>query len=126
MMTSEVLYTDRVYYGLLPEYRLRLFGGESPRGDRYPSFAITWPAAKADFARAVISATESSVRLRAYSFETEPRTVPVRLWRLKPDRYKWSSNGRGGTFTVSSVPHTLELPLEPQKEISIVIDAEHR
>ena len=104
-----------------PEYRLRLFGGESPRGDRYPAFAVTWPPAKAEFARAVISAGPSAVRLRAYSFENDTRTVPVRLWRLTPGRYKWTSGSRSGEFTIPSLPYTLELPLDAKTDASITI-----
>jgi hypothetical protein len=122
MMTSDVLYTDRVYYALPPEYRLRLFGGESPRGDRYPSFAVTWPAAKAEFARAVLSANAAGVRLQMYSFESEPRSVPVRFWRLAPGRYRWRLGTQSGNFEAKHLPHTLELPLPPKSEVEAVIE----
>ena len=72
----------------------------------------------------MISANEESVRLRAWLFDTETRTVPVRLWRLKPGRYKWSTNSRSGAFTVSALPFTLELPLEARTDTAITIRAE--
>jgi hypothetical protein len=119
MFTTEVLYTDRVYYPLPSEYRWRLFGGEAPRGDRYPTFSVTWPASEAEFARAVTAASEDAVTLRAYSFEAAERSMAVRFWRLKPGRYEWRSETGHGSFTVSRLPHTLELPLTARKEITI-------
>ncbi len=121
ILTTEVLYTDRVYYPLPVEYRWRLFGGEAPRGDRYPTFSVTWPAVQAEFARAVMSFSQESLRLRLYSFETRPHRVQVRLWRLKPGRYQWRAGAERGTFSVTSLPHSLELPLPPLREVEIQI-----
>ena len=122
MYTSEVLYTDRVYYPLTPEYRWLLFGGEAPRGDRYPTFAVTWPAAQAEFARAVLEATPEKVRLRAYSFEAGKRMALVRLWRLKPGRYTWRAGEERGEFEISRLPHLLEAPLPPRTEITVSVE----
>ena len=88
MYTSEVIYTDRVYYPLDPRYTRYLFGGEAPCGDRYPGFAVTWPAAKTDFARAVLGSTPTSLQLRLYSFENRPGSAQVRVWQLAPGRYQ--------------------------------------
>jgi hypothetical protein len=123
IMTSEVLYTDRVYYPLPAEYRVALFGGEAPRGDRYPTFSVTWPPTDAEFARAVLSAGENEIRLRLYSFDAAQKQVPVRLWRLKPGRYTWQSGGQRVDFAVERLPHVVELPLPPHKETEIVIRA---
>ncbi|MFB3828471.1 MAG: hypothetical protein ACE15B_17010 [Bryobacteraceae bacterium] len=123
MFTTEVLYTDRVYYPLPPAYRWRLFGGEAPRGDRYPAFTVTWPATDVEFARAVTAASGSALTVRVYSFATAERNVPVRLWRLKPGRYEWRAAARSGSFTVTRLPHTLEVPLPPQKEASVTVRA---
>lgn len=121
ILTTEVLYTDRVYYPLPVEYRWRLFGGEAPRGDRYPTFSVTWPSVKAEFARAVMSFSQDSLRLRLYSFENQERRVPIRLWRLKPGQYQWRSATARGTFTIDKLPHTLDLPLPPMRETEIEI-----
>jgi hypothetical protein len=119
LMTSEVIYTDRVYYGLPAEYRWRLFGGEAPRGDRYPSFAVTWPASKAEFARAVLEARPDRVRVRIYAFQGgEGR---MRLWRLEPGAYRWSAGDRGGDLVVDKLPHTLSFPLEAGTETTLEI-----
>ena len=122
ILTTEVLYTDRVYYPLPVEYRWRLFGGEAPRGDRYPTFSVTWPPAQAEFARAVTAFSQESLRLRAYSFETGARRVPIRLWRLKPGRYQWSAGSEQGSFTVTTLPYSLDLPLPGRREIEITIE----
>jgi hypothetical protein len=121
IFTSEVLFTDRVYYPLPAEYRWHLFGGESPRGDRYPAFAVTWPAAKAEFARALLTASENEVVFRAYSFESAPATVPVRLWRVRPGRYTWTSGEQSSEFTVDRVPHTVDVSIPVGKEVTVRI-----
>ncbi len=121
MFTTEVLYTDRVYYPLPPEYRWRLFGGEAPRGDRYPSFAVTWPPAEMEFARAVLAATGETVRIRLCSFMSKEAPIAVRLWRLKPGSYKWRCGVRQGSFTITRLPHTLSVPLPPGYEVTFEI-----
>jgi hypothetical protein len=122
MFTTEVLYTDRVYYPLQPEYRWYLFGGEAPRGDRYPTFSVTWPPASVEFARTVLEASQDRLRMRAYSFDQAKKEAPVRLWRLKQGRYVWRANGQSGEFAVTSLPHTLTLPLPPRQEVSITVE----
>jgi hypothetical protein len=121
IFTSEVLYTDRVYYPLAPEYRWYLFGGEAPRGDRYPTFSVTWPVVKGEFARAVLSAGEDHIRVRAYSFETSGLEAQLRLWRLKPGRYTWTNGAQSGQFNVARLPHLLSVPLPAQKEVTVSV-----
>lgn len=121
MFTTEVLYTDRVYYPLPAAYRWRLFGGEAPRGDRYSSFAVTWPAVDTEFARAVMAAGEEAVTMRVYSFAAAQTSIPVRFWRLKPGAYEWRSGNRRGSFTVRRLPHTLELPIPAHSEITVQV-----
>lgn len=127
MFTSEVIYTDRVYYKVTPLYHLYLFGGEAPRGDRYPAFAVTWPAASGEFARAVLASGPDRLELAAYNFETEPLTVPLRVWKLEPGGYRWQvadSKGNSvadGEILVRTLPLLLELPLPPQREVRITI-----
>ena len=118
MWTSEVLYTDRVYYRLPAEYRWYLFGGEAPRGDHYPTFAVTWPTVKGAFARAVLDATSTSLKLHLYNFEREELRVPLRAWRLQPGRYRW----QGGEVNVSARAQVIELPLPPRKETTITLE----
>jgi hypothetical protein len=123
MFTSEVLYTDRVYYPLPAEYRWYLFGGEAPRGDRYPTFSVTWPPAPFEFARAVLAASEDRVRIQAYSFGEGTKQAPIRLWRLRPGKYSWTAGGAKGAFTVARMPHAIEVPLPGQREVTITIQA---
>lgn len=125
MFTSEVLYTDRVYYGIPAAYQLFLFGGAAPRGERYPLFAVTWPVSRADFARGVLEATDSSVRLRIYSFEPSGHAISVRLWRLRPGRYRWESKDLGGRLLASReaeidrLPALLDFDVPARQEITI-------
>ncbi|MBS1825646.1 MAG: hypothetical protein JST93_10020 [Acidobacteria bacterium] len=119
--TTEVLYTDRVYYPLPAEYRWYLFGGEAPRGDRYPTFAVTWPAG-GEFARAVLAAGEREVRVRAYSFAAGETMAEMRLWRLKPGAYRWSNGSAGGEFTVTKLPYLLRVPLPGQREVTVTVN----
>jgi hypothetical protein len=121
MRTTEVIYTDRVNYPMASQYRQRLFGGDAPRGDRYPTFAVTWPTTDVEFARAVLLATDHKLRLRAYSFDPEMKEVPVRLWRLKPGTYTWDNGVDRGNFTVRRLPHTVSVPLPPLREVTITI-----
>jgi hypothetical protein len=127
MLTSEVIWTDRVYYRWPAEYRQYLFGGEAPRGDRYPTFAATWPPMKEEFARAVVRAGEDGIELAAYNFEASLVQAPVRLWRLKPGAYRWESrdgSGKrlaGGELAIPSLPEVVKLPLPPRTEVSITI-----
>jgi hypothetical protein len=100
-----------------------IFGGEAPRGDRYPSFAVTWPVAKAEFARAVLHASGREVRLRLYNFEREEARASVRLWRLERGRYTLEVDGQRSEFTVDRLPHTLEVPVPAAREVTARIDA---
>lgn len=117
MYTREVIYTDRVYYRWPPLYRWYLFGGEAPRGDRYPSFAVTWPPAGGTFARLVLEAQPTRLKLLLYNFEPSELSIPVRVWRLRPGLYRWP----GGQARVDKLPYTLWLRLPPRRELEIDI-----
>lgn len=125
MFTSEVLYTDRVYYGFPAGYQPFLFGGAAPRGERYPCFAVTWPVSRADFARGVLEATATSVRLRIYSFERAGHPVAVRLWRLRPGLYRWETKDLGGRLLaaregkIDRLPALVEFEAPPRQEVTI-------
>jgi hypothetical protein len=127
MYTSEAIYTDRVYYPLGPQYTQYLFGGEAPRGDGAPAFAVTWPTSQTEFARAVLKATGTSLRLRLYSFEARPASAQVRLWRLAPGTYRWLSTDTIGTelgrgeLVISRRAQTASFPLPPAREIDLTI-----
>ncbi len=128
LYTSEPMWTDRIPYGLLSaEYKSYLFGGDAPRGERYPTFAVTWPATKASFARAVLNTTGTSAELRLYSFEPQTVHIPVRLWRLQRGKYEWESSSVGREpsmrreFEFNRSAQKLELLLPPQEEVTIRI-----
>lgn len=122
MFTSEALVTDRIGYGLTPAYAERLFGGDAPRGERYPTMAVTWPESKAEFARAVVEAGPNKLRLRLYSFEDKQAIARLHVWRLKPGRYHWTSPAAQGHIEISRPAQEIELPLPPLKEQDITIE----
>jgi hypothetical protein len=122
ILTSEVLYTDRVYYALPAAYSWRLFGGEAPRGDRYPFFAVTWPEGTAEFARAVLESGTGRLRIRLYSFEAAEAEVEARLWRLKPGAWRWRLGAESGEFTVTTLPHSLRLRLPARQESTLTVE----
>ncbi len=127
MFTSEVMYTDRVYYALPSAYRQYLFGGEAPRGERPPTFHVTWPPGDADYARAVLEASQERLRLRLYNFENRAGSVPVRVWRLTPGDYRWETrdlSGKtiaSGQATVARLPEDLTVTIPGQREVNVVI-----
>jgi hypothetical protein len=121
MFTSEVIYTDRVYYPLPADYRQYLFGGETPRGDRYPTFAVTWPPADAWFARAVLDAGPDRLSLRLYNFEDRPIEAAVRVWRLSPGRYRWE----GGEVEVFRRAQSLSFPVAARQEVTVTLRRSH-
>ncbi len=127
MFTSEVLYTDRVYYAPPLDYQVYLFGGAPPRGERYPSFSVSWPPVQAEFARAVLEANSASLRVRLYSFESEPSAIPVRLWRLEPGTYRWMLRDLGGRLVASGEfgfekgPLLTSFPLPPMREVTLSV-----
>ena len=128
MLTREVLFTDRCGYGPPPEYRQYLFGGEAPRGERYPNFAVTWPAVKHSFARAALLANPTKLELRFYSFESGAIQVPLRVWQLQFGRYLWrATDSLGapmakGEVAVSKRAQLIELPLLPHKEVLFTLE----
>jgi len=122
MFTSEPLYTDRIYYRLPPEYRHRLFGGEAPRGDRFPTFAVTWIPDDVDYARAVLAATSRSLQIRLYNFHSESSVARFRVWRLETGRYQWRAGDRQGVFHVAARPALVEIPMPPAAALSVTIE----
>ncbi len=118
MYTSEAMFTDRVYYRWPAEYRWYLFGGEAPRGDRYPTFAVTWPPFNGDVARAVLEAEAERLKFVLYNFEDSEKTVPVRVWRLRPGLYRWN----GGEIRIERLPQVVELRVPPRRQITLVLD----
>lgn len=126
MHTREAIYTDRVYYPLPPRLQLRLFGGEAPRGDRAPAFAVTWPAVNTRYSRLVMTADSERLEALLYSFEEQTAEARLRLWRLKPGRYQWRAGSSSGRFEVSRLPADVTMTVEPHRELRLIIEPEPR
>jgi hypothetical protein len=127
MLTSEALFTDRVNPRWTADYKLHLFGGDAPRGERYPNMAVTWPASKEEFARAVLEAKPDLLKLAVYSFEPRPIQVNLRVWRLRQGRFRWTSETSGGgtvehgELAIAGRAQVIQLPVPPQTELTIVL-----
>ena len=99
-----------------------LLGGEGSE-----PFAVSWPHSPVEFARAVVSATASSAKLRLYSFEDKAASAPVFLRRLNPGAYRWETSNTIGTrlafgdILIREQSRTLSIPLPPGKEIEVNI-----
>ena len=134
MLTSEALFTDRVIPWWSPAYKAALFGGDAPRGERYPGFAVTWPATDNQVARVVLEAGPERLRFRFYNFEDREAALPVRLWRTNAGR--WSlciSRGSGETLASSEIAVTartqivkLALPARTEVAVSLSYHGEVR
>lgn len=122
MHTREAIYTDRIYYPLPAAVTPYLFGGDVPRGDRSPGFAVTWPPAPAKFARAVVEASSTRLSALLYGFDEAGGEARLRFWRLKPGAYRWSAGHRGGSFAVRTVPADLAVPLAGRKQIRLIVE----
>jgi hypothetical protein len=129
MYTSRALFTDRVNFPLPSDYRWSLYGGDAPRGDRFPFFAVTWPAAGGEFARATLRAGSTALAFAAYNFEGRALEAPIRVWRLSPGAYQWVCRGQDGTplgsgmATIERLPAVIEVVLPPQTEVTVEIQA---
>ncbi|MBD3374791.1 hypothetical protein GF406_07150 [candidate division KSB1 bacterium] len=127
MWTTEVMYTDRVYYRFPPEYVQHLFGGTGPRGDRVPSFAVTWLPEDTDIARAVLGWSESTLITEFYNFSTKQELIGMRLWQLEPGTYRWTLNSENGTvlddgqLQIQNMPHKAEFTIPPQQSVTLFI-----
>jgi len=121
MLTREVLYTDRVYYRFEPAYQAALFGGEPPRGERYPRFAVTWEPSAAEYARLMTRAAPDGLSLRLYSFEPAASAAALRIWRLRPGAYRWRirETGQHGDVAVTRLPVRVEIPLAARRETTV-------
>jgi len=122
MLTREAIYTDRVYYALPALVSLHLFGGDAPRGDRAPDFAVTWPPVSARFARVVMQASRERLEARLFSFDEGHTQAAVRLWRLQPGQYRWKAGARSGELKVEKLPVDLQVPLDGRGEVRLVIE----
>lgn len=121
MMTREVLYTDRVYYRFDPAYQIALFGGEPPRGERYPRFAVTWEPSAVEYARMVTQASGNALSMRLYSFEAVAAKAVLRAWRVAPGAYRWKirETGEQGVMRVEKLPARVEIPMAPRRELNV-------
>jgi len=86
MVTSEVLFTDRVAVEH-PDYVTSMYTGHVGLATYFPVYAVSWEDIGRDVAALVCENRTDSVKLLAYNFNEKPRTVGLRFWRLSPGEY---------------------------------------
>jgi len=87
MLTSEVLFTDRVS---LPgtDHLFSMYTGGAGIAAQFPSYAVTWSGVTKNFAALVLNADGRRVKVLAHNFEPHPQNARMRLWRLQPGTYR--------------------------------------
>lgn len=86
MLTSEVLYTDRIYIRG-HEHLYAMYGGGIGDTSGCPGWAVRWEKAGEDLAAWVVEATPAKFRARVYNFARGEREFAMQHWRLAPGRY---------------------------------------
>ena len=87
MLTSEVLFTDRIFIRG-HEHLYAMYGGGVGDTSGCPGWAVRWEKAGEDLAAWVVEATTARFRARVYSFADAEREFAMQHWRLAPGRYK--------------------------------------
>jgi hypothetical protein len=87
MLTSEVLYTDRIFIRG-HEHLYAMYGGGIGDTSGCPGWAVRWEKAGEDLAAWVVEATTAKFRARVYNFARSEKEFAMQHWRLAPGRYK--------------------------------------
>lgn len=86
LLTSEVLFTDRVAVTQQPMWAMMTGGVGLPYF--YPCYAVTWRNTGMKFAAIVAHSEPNSVKVLAVNLEPKPRMVKMQLWRLTAGIYE--------------------------------------
>ena len=86
MVTSEVLFTDRVAIEH-PDSVMSLYTGHVGLATYFPIYAVSWEDIGRDIAALVCENRTDALELLAYNFNRKPRKVGLRFWRLAPGEY---------------------------------------
>ena len=128
MLTSEVLFTDRVYItrtdgGMdpIPQIIGMLTGGlrtSSPYSD------ITWQDIPEGFTALVSDASHQGLAVEAYLFDDAEQNISFRLWRLKPGKYNMEITKDGEiinhkTLVFKQPGQTVTLSVKPNERYKI-------
>ena len=124
MVTEAGLQADRV--SIKGQVALsEMFLGGVPDATRYLGYfhhAVSWEGCGDTIARFVTHHDERSLRVRLYSFEDEPHTIGMRVWRLQPGTYRVRT---GGDIVHEDLPlerySRIDLRVPPRREIEVEI-----
>jgi len=87
LLTSEVLFTDRVFLAGFAEL-YAMYGGGVGDTSGCPGFAVRWQNAGEDLAVWVREATQERFVARIFSFADQERQYAMQHWRLTPGQYE--------------------------------------
>ncbi len=86
MLTSECLFTDRIFLAGVSEL-YTLYGGGIGDLSGCPGHAVRWENTGEDLAAWVEEASQSRFRARLYNFAHDDKKFGMQHWRLAPGRY---------------------------------------
>jgi hypothetical protein len=94
LRTDLVVHTDRVRIPGIDHLKGMIAGDATHEGNS-PYFAVSWANTDESFAPLVNVSTTQELRILAYSFRDEKRSVVLRPWHLKPGKYEMTTrNGQ--------------------------------
>jgi len=126
MLTTEVLFTDRVS---IPGSTLltNMLTGSAGNPTYYPLHAVTWPGLGEDVAVFVTEATTKTLKVQCYLFDETCRQIRMRLWRLQPGIYELTvrpdaTGEQGRSFQIKEKGSYLTVAIAPKcvAELQIV------
>jgi len=87
MITTEVLFTDRVS---IPgsEVLASMLTGSLGNPTYYPLHAVTWDGVGDEVAAFVTKSNSQTLQVQLYNFAEGPRQVTMRFWQLEPGTYQ--------------------------------------
>ncbi len=128
MITTEVLFTDRVS---IPGNTVlaSMLTGSAGEPTYYPLHAVTWDGVGDEAAAFVTYADANSLKVQMYCFADAPREVTMRFWRLEPGIYRASLAPDSAPdkplvtskFRVAEKGTSLSLRLPPKRALGLDI-----
>ncbi len=119
LLTSEVLFTDRIAVTQQPMWAMMTGGVGTPYF--YPCYAVTWRNTGMEFAALVVHADKRSLKVLAVNLHPRTKTVLMRVWQLEAGIYEMRIGMDGnGDDVMDTVTHRKRFPLtERGQEIDV-------
>lgn len=89
LLTSEVLYTDRI--GVRgADLLFAMYTGGAGLATYYPAYQVTWQTPTRNFAALVLGGDTRRLQVLLYNFEADPVGMAMRVWHLRPGLYRFT------------------------------------